>query len=276
MAGGRHPTVLGMKLTDTHCHLTDGRLSGRLEEVLARAEAAGVVAAVCAAGSIADSAAAAALAERYEQVFWMAGVHPHQAKDAGGDYLHQLERLAGRAGNVAIGETGLDYHYDFSPPQVQRRVFAEQLELAKRLDKPVVIHTRQALDDTLAIVAEVRPPGRRLVFHSFTGGPDEVARVLETGCYVSFSGIATFKKSGDVRAAAALVPDDRILIETDAPYLSPEPVRKMKINEPANVLHVLRCLAAARNAAAEALAESTTSNAVRFFALDTSVRDALS
>lgn len=262
---------MSLTLIDTHCHLTDGRLVGQIEPVLARARSAGVAAVVCAASDVADSVAAAELADRHEMVFATAGVHPHDAKTAGEDYLRQVERLAGRAGNVAVGEVGLDYHYDLSPRQLQRRVLAEQLELAGRLGKPVVLHTREALDETLAILAEAGLPGERIVFHSFTGGPGEVRRVIDLGAFVSFSGIATFKKSADIRAAAALVSDDRILAETDAPYLSPEPVRKMQVNEPANVAHVLRCLAAARKVATEALAEATTANARRFFGLDTSV-----
>ena len=236
--------------------------------MLARAEAAGVAAVVCVASGVADSAAAADLAGRHEQVYCTAGVHPHDAKDAGTDYLRRIEQLAGRAGNVAVGEVGLDYHYDYSPRRVQQQVFAAQLDLARRLARPVVIHTREAFDDALAILSEARLPGEKLLFHSFAGGPAEVGRAIDLGAYVSFSGIVTFKTAGQIRHAAAMLPADRILVETDAPYLSPEPVRKMKINEPANVVHVARCLATVRAMGAEALAGLTTANAVRFFGLD--------
>jgi len=258
---------MSFKLIDTHCHLTDGRLARQLEGVLARAGSAGVAAVGRAASRVADSAAAAEIADRYEQVHWMAGVHPHEAKDAGPDDLARIEQLAARARNVAIGEIGLDYHYDFSPRDVQRRLFAGQLELARRLEKPIVLHSREALGETLSILSEVGPPGESVLLHSFTGPPGDLRRVLELGAYVSFNGIATFKNSGNLRRAAALVPTERILLETDAPYLSPEPVRKMKVNEPANVVHVLRCLAAARQTTPEALAEQTTANARRLFGL---------
>jgi len=257
-----------MKLVDTHCHLTHGRLRTQLEAVLSRAHDAGVAAMVCAASDVPDSAAAAALARQHAGVFFTAGVHPHDAKDAEAGYLERIEELAGADGNVAVGEIGLDYHYDFSPRQVQRRVFAEQLALAARLAKPVVIHAREAIGETLAILSEAALPGGRVVFHSYTGDAAEVRRVLAGGAYVSFSGIATFNKADSIRRAAARVPDDRILVETDAPFLSPEPVRKIKVNEPAHVAHVARCLAAARGIDVEAFAEQTTANAVRFFGLD--------
>ena len=226
---------------------------------------------IAAASEVSDSAAAAVLARQHEPVFFTAGVHPHHAKDAAEDYLADIEELTRQPKNVAVGEIGLDYHYDFSPRDVQRRVFAEQLALAKRLGKPVVIHTREAFADTLAALAASGVDARRVVFHSFTGPPAEAGRALDLGATIGFSGIVTFKKTSELRQGAALVPDDRLLIETDSPYLSPEPLRKMKVNEPANVAHVLRCLATARKVATEALTEATTANARRFFGLDTSV-----
>ncbi len=256
-----------MKLIDTHCHLTDERLSP-VGDVLARAGEAGVVAFICATARIGDSAVAAGIAGRYKQVYCTAGVHPHDAKNAGEGYLERLEELAAHPKNVAIGEIGLDYHYDFSPRDVQRRIFAEQLALASRLEKPVAVHTREAFEETLAVISESGIAGERILFHSFTGGPDETRRVLDIGAYVSYSGIATFKNADVIRAGAALIPDDRIIIETDAPYLSPEPVRKMQINEPLNVVHVAERLAAVRRTTPETLAEQTTANAIRFFALD--------
>jgi TatD DNase family protein len=170
--------------------------------------------------------------------------------------------------NVALGEIGLDYHYDFSPREDQQRVFAAQIELADRLDRKIVIHTREALDDALAILAGSGFDATRAVFHSVTADADGVRRMLDTGATVSFSGIVTFKKTGYLRQAAAVVPDDRLLVETDAPFLSPEPVRKLKTNEPANVAHVARCLAGVRDVSEGRLAEQTTANAVRFFELD--------
>lgn len=279
-----------MNLIDTHCHLTHPRLREDLPGVLSRAREAGVTACICAAGDLDESAAASKLSvraatrlhqdyagpavrERTSQsaaapgIFSTAGVHPHEAKEASGDWLHLLEELTRRERNVAVGEIGLDYHYDFSPRDVQRAVFAQQLDLARRLGKPIVIHTREAFADTMAILRESGVAGGRVVFHSFTEGAGAAGQVLELGAMISFSGIVTFKNTVALREAAAIVPADRILIETDAPYLSPEPVRSVKTNEPANVRHVARLLASLRKVDLEEFAAQTTSNAGRFFGM---------
>ena len=212
--------------------------------------------------------AAADLAGQHKNIYATAGVHPHDAKDVVDDYLDQLTMLAEMPKNVAVGEIGLDYHYDFSPRENQRRIFAEQLQLARRLGKKVVIHTREAFADTMAILAESEIDGRTVVFHSFTGGCDQTQTVLDIGAMVSFSGIVSFARAGELRQSAKLTPPDRILIETDSPFLSPEPVRKMKTNEPANVAHVAAAVAAARDEPIEHVAEITTANAVNFFQLN--------
>ena len=262
------PSEPAGNLIDTHCHLAHGRLRREVPQVLARARDAGVQAVICATADMHGSKTALSLARRHENVFCTAGIHPHEAKDAGEDYPARIERLARDSRCVAIGETGLDYHYDFSPRPCQQRVFAEQLAVAARIGKPVVVHTREAFDDTLAIVRESDADGSRVLFHSFTGAPDEIRRALDIGATIGFSGIVTFKKAEELRRAAAIVPDDRIVVETDAPYLSPEPVRKLKTNEPANVVHVARCLAQVRNSPPEAFAGQTTANAIRFFGLE--------
>ncbi len=256
-----------MQLIDTHCHLAHGRLLPDVGNVLSRARAAGVAAVICAAGDLAEGRANLGLAHREKDVFALAGVHPHEAKDAQGNYLSQIEELAADARNVGIGEIGLDYHYDFSPRPDQRRVFGEQLDLAGRLGKNVVIHTREAFEDTLSIIAQSGVEGRRIVFHSFTENAAAARRALDLGAMISFSGIVTFARSDELRQAALLVPADRMFVETDAPYLSPEPVRKMKTNEPANVLHVTAFLARLRGVATEEFAAQTTRNAREFFGL---------
>lgn len=253
---------------DSHCHLTHARLRGRLAEVLSRAAEAGVDRMICPGSDVADSAAAAEIAQQCGNVFFAAGIQPGGAGSVGADYLTRLEELAGREKNVALGEIGLDYHYDFSPRDAQRRVFAEQLALAKRLGKPVIVHTREALEDTLAVLKASLFDAALAVFHSFTGDAAQVRRVLETGACVSYSGIATFRHAEGIRAGVRLVPEDRLMLETDAPYLSPEPVRGMKTNEPANVVHVAACLAAVRGLSPERLGELTRANAARFFRLD--------
>jgi len=259
-----------MTLIDTHCHLAHGRLCRQVPAVMERALAAGVKAVICAAGDLRESKAALELARGRREVFSTAGLHPHEAKAADERYIEVIGSLAAEPGNVAVGEIGLDYHYDHSPRPDQRRVFAEQLDLARRLGKPVMIHTREAFEDTLAILGESGIDGRQVVFHSFTGGPAEARKALDIGAVVSFSGIVTFKGAQDVRQAAMLVPADRIVIETDGPYLAPEPVRKMWPNEPANVAHVAARLAAIRGAKPEDFAELATANAIRFFHLDKS------
>ncbi len=254
-----------MELIDTHCHLTHGRLRPVLAAVLERSAAAGVGRLICAAADLEESRLALALSRKHAHIFCMAGLHPHDAKSAGEGYLEAIEGFCRADRNVALGEIGLDYHYDFSPRDVQRRVFAEQLDLAGRLGKPAVIHTREAFEDTLAIVGESRIDPSRLVFHSFTEGPAAARRVLDLGACISFSGIVTFKNAVELRESARLTPDERLLIETDAPFLSPEPVRKQKDNEPANVRHVAAFLSELRGDRLERLAEVTTANAVRVF-----------
>ena len=257
-----------MNLIDTHCHLAGGRLRQQARAVLDRAAAAGVGVVVCASAAVSETEAAADLAQTYPNVFFTAGTQAIKDIDPEGPYVAVLESLARRLRNVAIGECGLDYYHGLCPRDVQQRVFARQLELARRLDKPIVVHTREAFDDTLAVLIASGIEPRRVAIHCCTEGPDNVKRLIDFGATVSFSGIVTFKNTDFLRRAAALVPDDRLLIETDSPYLSPEPVRKMKINEPANVAHVAACLARVRGVSVEALAEQTTANAVRFFALE--------
>jgi TatD DNase family protein len=257
-----------IQLIDTHCHLAHGRLRPQLDAAMARAKEAGVAAFVCAAGDLAESRAGRELAAAHHEVWFLAGVHPHEAKNAAPGYLADIEQLAADPKCVAIGEIGLDYHYDFSPQPDQRRVFAEQLDQARRLGKPVVIHTREAFEDTMSILKASGVEGERVVFHSFTEPPDRARQALDFGAMISFSGIVTFKPAEVLRQTAAIVPIVRLLIETDAPYLSPEPVRKRKTNEPANVAYVAQFLAALRGMALEEFAQVTTANASRFFGLD--------
>ena len=256
-----------MNLIDTHCHLADRRLARNIDQVISDAATAGVNTMISASANIPDARIAVDIASKHAEVFCTAGVHPHHAAEQDEEYLAEIEQLAAHERNVAIGEIGLDYHYDYSPRPRQQEVFAEQLALAARLGKPIVIHTREAFDDTMAIIRESGVDGRAMVFHSFTGGLGEVRCVLDIGAMVSFSGIATFKTAEDIRAGATIVPDDRILVETDAPYLSPEPVRNARVNQPAYVAHVAACLAAVRGTDLEQFAEQTTANAERFFSL---------
>lgn len=254
-------------LIDTHCHLGHKELRENIPHLLAHADAKGVTRVICASGDLEESEFSAGLAEKYSNVFALAGVHPHEAKNAPVDTSEILKKLTSRPGVVAVGEVGLDYHYDFSPREDQRRVFAMQLETTVNLEIPVVVHTREAIDDTLRILLASEIDPTRVLFHSCSENAAGVKKMLDFGANVSFSGIVTFKKSDEVREGLKLVPLDRLMLETDAPYLSPEPVRKMRPNVPANVRHVAAHVATFLNMDMEELIRQTTRNAERFFNL---------
>ena len=245
--------------TDDHCHLPDDLEAAAAQ--VAEASAAGVTRLVTVGTTVEHSAAAIHLARNLDGVSATAGVHPHDASDG----LDGLEELLDTPEVVAVGECGLDYHYDHSPRDVQREVFAQQIALAHAHDLALVIHTREAWDDTFAVLAEQGAP-RRTVFHCFTGGVDEATRALATGASLSFSGIVTFPNADDVRAAAAMCPMDRLLVETDAPYLTPVPHRG-KPNQPAFVTFVGAAVGAAKAATVEKIAAVTWANAEALFRL---------
>ena len=250
---------------DSHCHLTDARFAGEVGEVLERAVEAGVVAAVSISSDADDAHAVAELAENHPRVWGTAGIHPHVAADAEpGDLERIADLLRSRSRLVAVGETGLDYHYDNSPREVQRRRFREQAELAAELELPLVVHSRDADEDTRALVREM---GRtvRGVLHCYTGGDALLDEALEAGWYVSYSGIASFS-SFNGRDGVRRVPRDRLLVETDAPYLAPEP-RRGRRNEPAYVVHVAAAVAEIRDEDPEEVGRYTTANARRFYGL---------
>lgn len=253
-----------LELFDSHLHLTDPRLLGNLEEVLEAARAAGVREMVTVGTSPDDSEEACRVAAAHPGVWATAGLHPHEADRFGPEALGRLEELASREEVVAIGETGLDYHYDNAPPEVQRAAFEAQVGLAGELGLPVVVHSREADADTAAVI---RGAGTRVrgVLHCFTGGDDLLDAALEAGWYVSFSGIATFG-SWDGAARVARVPPRRLLIETDSPYLAPVPERGHR-NEPAFLVHICRAVARQRDAEVSEIAEATRAAARAFYAL---------
>ena len=248
-----------MPWTDSHCHLQYDGLPG---DALARAEAAGVTRMVCVGTDGPMSAQAVAVARTHPGRVWAtAGLHPHDAVKGVGTIVDSLDAPE----VVAVGECGLDYHYDHSPRHTQRQVFAAQVAMANERDLALVIHTREAWDDTFAVLAAEGVP-ERTVFHCFSGGPDEARGALDIGAYLSFSGIVTFKNAGDVREAAALAPLDRVLVETDAPYLTPVPHRGVP-NHPAMVPLVGAALAAARGCTAETVEAASWANAEAVFGL---------
>ena len=245
--------------TDDHCHLPSD--VGEAAKVVEDAVAAGVTRMITIGTTLDDSASAIALAAELEGVWATVGLHPHEATDG----LDGLESLLSEPNVVAVGECGLDYHYDHSPRDVQRDVFARQIALAHRHDLALVIHTRNAWDDTFALLEGNGVPPRT-VFHCFSGGTQEARRALDVGAYLSFSGIVTFPKADDVRAAAALCPTDRLLVETDSPYLTPVPHRGTP-NRPALVTLVGEAIGNLKGASAAEMARLTWANADRAYGL---------
>lgn len=247
-------------LIDAHCHLDYPPMSDDLAAVFEAGAEAGVVQYVHVGCSPASIDRAVTLAQTHAQVFAAIGVHPHEAKHTDDALLDHVRELAADPAVVAIGETGLDYHYDLSPRDDQRRSLAEHVELARGLDMPLVLHIRDAHEEALEIVAEAKPradlPG---MIHCFTAGPDEARAWLDLGFHISYSGISTFKKATEIREAVALTPADRILVETDAPYLAPEPMRGRK-NIPANVAFTCARLADVRGVQPEVLAQQAAQN----------------
>jgi TatD DNase family protein len=244
---------------DTHAHLTS---LDDADEAIGRAADTGVTRILTVGTNVDDCGRALELAERHEGVFAILGIHPHEAGTATTDDLAALRELLAHPKAVAVGETGLDWFRDYAPADDQRRLFAAELELAVELAKPVVIHTRAADDDTLAALAD--HPGT-VVLHCFSS-PHMLPTALERGWYVSFAGNATYPKAVDLRLAATQVPVERILAETDSPYLSPQPVRG-KRNEPANVVHTLAALAQARGEEPAELERQIELNATACFGL---------
>lgn len=250
---------------DSHCHLTS--LRGDPADDLAAgavkaASAAGVTRLLSVGCTVADSAQVIATAARFDNVWATAGVHPHDATDG----IEGLAELVAKPGVVAVGECGLDYYYDHSPRNVQADVFVRQIALAHRTGLSLVIHTRDAWDDTFAILDSEGMP-ERTIFHCFTGGPDEAIAATDRGAYVSFSGIVTFGSAHDVQAAAVGAPEDRILVETDSPYLAPVPHRG-KPNQPAHVAVVGEFVAGLRATPTDEFAALTTANTIAALALD--------
>lgn len=250
-----------MAWCDSHCHLDDERLPGGAAGALEAARAVGVTRVVTVGTDAVRSAAAIALAERFEAVAATVGLHPHDAVQG----VDTILPLLASPGVVAVGECGLDYYYDHSPRPVQRAAFAAQVALAVERDLALVVHTRDAWDDTFDVLGAEGVP-ERTVFHCFTGGPDEARRCLDLGAYLSFSGIVSFKTADPIRAAAALCPADRLLVETDAPYLAPVPHRG-RPNQPAWVPLVGAAVAAARAEPVEAVEHCSFMNAAVAFRL---------
>jgi TatD DNase family protein len=261
---------------DSHCHIDGPEFDADREEVIARARDAGVTTMLVVGTGDPHTDAmnrAVDLAEKHEEIYAAVGVHPHDAKlfdDAAETRLMDLVQQSKRV--IAWGEIGLDYHYDHSPRDVQRSVFGRQLRVARELDLPVVIHSREANDDTIAILSEelscyAKYRERAGVLHCFGGSLAMARNAIEMGFFVSFAGNLTFKKADDLRDIARQLPLDRLLVETDCPYLTPVPFRGRR-NEPARVVETARCLAEIHNKDVEEVGRITSENFLRLFRLE--------
>jgi TatD DNase family protein len=257
-------------MIDTHCHLTFNQYDGALDAEIGRMREAGVRACITVGTTSADSARGLAIAQAHREVWCSAGVHPLHSDEPIDWGL--LKACAANPRCVAWGELGLDSHYPTPVRATQLPALEGQLDRIARwsaegLAKPVIIHCRKAFDDLLPVLESSGLPRERFVFHCFSGTPDEARRVLDFGAWISFTGIVTYRNASEVQEAARLVPEDRIMAETDAPFLSPEPMRTAKPNRPAHVMHVARQLAALRGADEGAFLARLDANACRFFGL---------
>jgi len=249
---------------DTHAHYDDKRFNEDRDKLMMSMEEGGVSLILNSGSSMRSSKFGIALAEKYPFVYASVGVHPHDAKSMKDSSIDELESLAAHPKVMAIGEIGLDFHYDFSPRDVQRLRFREQLELARRLGKPVIIHEREALQDTLEIIKEYRDLSG--VFHCFSGSWETAKIILDMGWYLSFTGIITFKNARKALEVLERMPEDRILIETDAPYLSPEPKRGRR-NSSLYVRYICEKVAEVRGVSLEEAAAFTMDNGKHFFGI---------
>ena len=252
-----------MELFDSHCHLDDERFDEDREEVFRELRESGVTRMTCVASDLKTAESSLRFAEAHEGVYATCGVHPHEAKDAPADYLQTIKTLCKTEPYVAIGEIGLDYYYDLSPRDVQKRVLNEQLDLAVAINMPCIFHIRDAHGDMVDIFRSrsTLPQG---IIHCFSGSAETAKEYLRMGFYISFAGPLTFKKSVHLQAACQAVPLDRLLIETDSPYLAPEPMRGHR-NTPANVRYVCEKAAELHGISAEEMARITYENAMRVY-----------
>ena len=257
-------TITTMKMFDTHTHYDDEIFDGDRDDVICSLASAGVSHVLNASYDLKSSEASRELSARYGFIWRAAGIHPHNAAGAPPGYEKALEHLLSGDKAVALGEIGLDYHYDFSPRDVQREVFEKQLTLACKLGVPVIIHEREANEDVLDILRACRGALRGGVYHCFMGDRGLAARVLELGFHIAFGGALTFKKSDHIADAAAYAPSDRILLETDCPYMSPAPFRG-KRNDSTRLALIAERAAQIRKIDIDEIAEITTENAKRLF-----------
>jgi len=256
-----------MTLIDTHSHLTFDPLFGDLENVLQRSRDAGITSWITVGTDLDQNKKAVKLASCFDNLYAAVGIHPHYAKSVTAQSITALKQVAQHEKVIAIGETGLDFHYNFSVHTDQQRLFVEHLNIARELNLPVIIHCRDAFDETIDILDRYASDIRKIVFHCFSGTPEQSKIVLAKGFYISFTGVVTFKNADVARETARTIPLDRLMIETDCPYMSPEPMRKQKINEPAFMIHTAKFIAELKKMDLDSFASAISSTTKSFFNL---------
>ncbi|MBN1124969.1 MAG: TatD family hydrolase [Sedimentisphaerales bacterium] len=256
-----------MELIDTHAHLTFDELVADVDQVLSRSRLVGVRKWITVGTDSEHNRKAVELTRMHEGIFAAVGIHPHHAKDVTSDDMALLRELAQEEKVVAIGETGLDFHYNFSRQDAQRQIFRAQLDMAAEFNLPVVVHCRNAFEETLAILTDFTGKLKGVVFHCYSEGAPQAEALLERGYFLSFTGIVTFNSGNQVREAAAIVPTDRMMIETDCPYISPVPVRNQRPCEPALLIHTAQKIAEIKQIPLDRLALELSNTSKTFFGI---------
>jgi len=256
-----------MELIDAHAHLGYEPLLGDVEGVVARSRAAGVTGWISVGTGKEENQRAVELAGRFEGMYAGLGYHPHYAQDVTAEDMELLAEMAKGPKVVAIGETGLDFHYNFSKQPAQIDIFRKHLEIAVSAKLPVIIHSRNAFDETMEVLKDFEGKAGRMVFHCFSEKPEQAKFLVERGYYISFTGVITFKNAEGARQAVAAVPLERMMVETDCPYMSPEPMRKQKTNEPALMVHTAKKIAEIKGVSLEEAAAKLTATTKEFFGI---------
>jgi TatD DNase family protein len=254
-----------MKLIDSHAHLTFDELQKDLNVVLQRSIAAGITGWITIGTDSEQNNKIVSILDKYENLYGSVGIHPHYASQISSADITQVKEFAKHEKIVAVGETGLDFHYNFSKQSDQKNLFINLLEIAAQTKLPVIIHCRNAFDETIEIVDKFKDNLTNIVFHCWGGTVEQIQIVLDKGFYISFTGVVTFKNAEQTRNAAKIVPLEKMMIETDCPYMSPEPMRKQKINEPALLIHTAAKIAELKQMPLEKFADEVTKTTKKFF-----------
>lgn len=256
-----------MNLIDTHAHMTYEGLAENMDDVLARSRAAGVTKWISIGTDYEHNEKVVTLANKYENLYAILGIHPHHASECQPHHIQRLIELVGSGKIVGLGETGLDFHYNFSKQQAQKDLFKRFLEIASLTRLPVVIHSRNAFEETMQILENHADKTTKFVFHCYSGTIEQTREIIDKGYYVSFTGIITFKNAELARDCVKTVPLEKMMIETDCPFMSPEPMRKQKINEPALLIYTAQKIAELKGIDIETLSEQIERNTKEFFGI---------